>query len=38
MLSAHPSAVQTALASGADDFLTKPFEMDEFLAKVARNF
>ena|SRR5947209_3276480 len=38
MLSAHPSAEQTALASGADDFLAKPFEMDEFLAKVARFF
>lgn len=38
MLSAHPSAEQTALASGADDFLATPFEKDEFLAKVARNF
>lgn len=35
MLSAHPSAEQEAKAAGADDFLAKPFEMDELLGKVA---
>ena len=35
MLSAHPNARKDAEAAGADDFLAKPFEMDELLAKVA---
>lgn len=35
MLSAHPKAKQEAQTSGADDFLPKPFEMDELLEKVA---
>ena len=35
MLSAHPKAEQEAQTSGADDFLPKPFEMDELLEKVA---
>jgi CheY-like chemotaxis protein len=35
MLSAHPSAEQEAKAAGAGDFLAKPFELDELLAKVA---
>ena len=35
MLSAHPSAEQEALEAGADDFLAKPFEMDEFLSRIA---
>jgi len=36
LTSAHPSAEKEALAYGADDFLAKPFEMDDFLAKVAK--
>lgn len=36
MLSAHPKAEQEAQLSGVDDFLSKPFEMDELLEKVAR--
>lgn len=36
MLSAHPKAEQEAQLSGADDFLSKPFEIDELLEKVAR--
>jgi len=36
MLSAHPSASKEARASGADDFLAKPFEIDDLLEKVAR--
>ena len=35
MISAHPDAKQSVKAVGADDFLAKPFEMEEFLAKVA---
>lgn len=35
MFSAHPSAEATARAYGADDFLAKPFDIDELLTKVA---
>lgn len=34
--SASPAAKQQALAAGADDFLAKPFEIEELLAKVDR--
>ncbi len=35
MISAHPSACKTSLQAGADDFLAKPFAIDELLAKIA---
>lgn len=36
MFSAHPSAEETALSAGADDFLAKPFDIDVLLAKITR--
>lgn len=36
LLSAHPSASQTAKTSGATDFLAKPFDVDELLTKVKQ--
>jgi DNA-binding response OmpR family regulator len=36
MFSAHPSAEWTVRAAGADDFVAKPFEIDELLEKIAR--
>jgi len=36
MFSAHPSAEATARAAGADDFLPKPFDIRDLLARVAK--
>ncbi len=36
MFSAHPSAEETVKVAGADDFVAKPFELDEVLAKIAK--
>jgi len=35
MFSAHPNAEATARQAGADDFLEKPFLIDNLLAKIA---
>jgi DNA-binding response OmpR family regulator len=37
MFSAHPSADETVRLAGADDFVAKPFELDEVLAKIAKH-
>ena len=36
MMSAHYNASQSVATIGANDFLAKPFEADELLAKIAR--
>lgn len=36
MMSALSNAAQTCEAAGADDFIYKPFEMDELLAKINK--
>ena len=36
MFSAHPTAEKTAREAGADDFIAKPFELDELVEIVAR--
>lgn len=37
MFSAHYNANQAALNCGADDFLNKPFDLDNLLAKVSKH-
>src|ERR1700730_2768827 len=36
MLSAHPSAEETARLAGADDFVAKPFDIDVLLTRIAQ--
>jgi DNA-binding response OmpR family regulator len=36
MMSAHPDAQQTCMDAGADEFLPKPFDIDNFIGKVRR--
>ena len=35
MFSAHPTAKETCLAAGADDFISKPFEMSDMMEKIS---
>ena len=35
MFSAHPTAKETCLAAGADDFISKPFEMNDMMDKIS---
>ena len=34
MMSAHPDAKKNCLDAGADDFISKPFDMQEMLSKI----
>jgi CheY-like chemotaxis protein len=36
MLSAHPSSESTAKVAGAEEFLAKPFEMDDLLTLIRK--
>lgn len=35
MISAHPKAEEQAKVAGADDFIAKPFDIDELLSKIS---
>jgi DNA-binding response OmpR family regulator len=35
MISAHPNAKELCLQAGANDFVSKPFDMDDILSKIA---
>lgn len=36
IISAHPNAKKSVAEVGADDFLAKPFDMDDLLTKIAK--
>jgi len=36
MISAHPNAKEICLAAGADEFIAKPFDMQDMLSKINR--
>src|SRR5437588_10273058 len=36
MMSAHPDAKRSVTVVGADDFLAKPYDVDDLLAKIAK--
>jgi DNA-binding response OmpR family regulator len=36
MISAHPNAREISLNAGAEDFVSKPFDMQEMLSKISR--
>jgi DNA-binding response OmpR family regulator len=36
MISAHPNAKEICMDAGADDFISKPFDMPDILSKISR--
>ncbi len=36
MISAHPNAREICLEAGADDFISKPFDMNDILSKISK--
>lgn len=36
MISAHPNAREICLQAGADEFISKPFDMQEILGKISK--
>ena len=36
MISAHPNAKEICLEAGADDFISKPFDMNDILLKISQ--
>ena len=36
MISAHPNAKEICLDAGAEDFISKPFDMKDLLSRVSR--
>lgn len=35
MISAHPNARETCMSAGADDFISKPFDMRDMLVRIG---